>query len=208
MVRAVEHTTGHISAAVDLPSQYFGEGMTFHQGKLIQLTWKSATGFVYDANNLAIPPISFQYETTKNNEGWGITWYPDRDEFIVSDGSSNLVFWDSSTYEIHRIVPVTRQNGAPATRLNELEYWRGRVLANVYYEKVLLVINPESGTVEKEYGTIGRSQSVPQTARFNSLSSFSATQQTSQICGRCRIVHPAPMCSMGSPSRMILICFL
>ena len=51
-----------------------------------------------------------------------------------------------------RKIPVTRHNGNPARNMNEIEFWRGRVLANVWYEDVLLVIHPETGVVEKEYG--------------------------------------------------------
>ena len=59
-----------------------------------------------------------------------------------------------------RKIPVTRQNGTPARSMNEIEFWRGRILANVWYEDVLLVIHPETGVVEKEYGKIRHRQSV------------------------------------------------
>ena len=93
----------------------------------------------------------FSYTTTRN-EGWGITWDPCQEELIVTDGTNNLHFWDPESLEQKRKVAVTRQSGAPAKSLNEIEFWRGRVLANVWYEDVLLVIDPATGTVEKEYG--------------------------------------------------------
>jgi glutamine cyclotransferase len=152
-VRTVDPETGNVSSVYNLPDQYFGEGMAFYKGELFQLTWTSATGFVYNPATLTLsPPRSFQYETTKNNEGWGITVYEEKDEFIVTDGSNNLIFWDTNSFEILRTVPVYRQDGRAAVRLNELEFWRGRVLANVWKEDVLLVIHPDTGVVEKEYG--------------------------------------------------------
>jgi glutamine cyclotransferase len=152
-VRIVDPETGNVSSLYHLPDEYFGEGMTFYKGELFQLTWTSATGFVYDPSNLTLSPLrSFQYETTKNNEGWGITVYEEKDEFIVTDGSNHLIFWDTTSFEILRTVPVYRMDGRSAVQLNELEYWRGRVLANVFQEDVLLVIHPDTGVVEKEYG--------------------------------------------------------
>ena len=79
---------------------------------------------------------------------------------VVTDGSANLVFWDPDCWQTGHCAPVadrppvqvTRLNGEPALELNEIEYWRGRVLANMWYSDVLLVINPDSGKVEKEYG--------------------------------------------------------
>jgi glutamine cyclotransferase len=85
------------------------------------------------------------------NEGWGITWDRCNDELIVTDGSSNLHFWNPETMAQKRKVSVRRLSGKPALRMNEIEFWRGRVLANVWFEDVLLVINPVSGLVEKEY---------------------------------------------------------
>jgi glutamine cyclotransferase len=71
----------------------------------------------------------------------------------VTDGSPNLHFWDRKNLTQTRVIPVNRMNGKPATQLNEIEWYRGRILANVWFEDVLLVIDPASGTVEKEYGT-------------------------------------------------------
>jgi glutamine cyclotransferase len=67
-------------------------------------------------------------------------------------GSKYLHFWNPDTMEFIRKVPVTRLDGSEASDINELEYWRGRVIANVWYRDFLLVINPATGKVEKEYG--------------------------------------------------------
>lgn len=125
--------------------------MTYVNEKLIQITWKKSTAFIWNANDLTIPPQVLQYQTTKRNEGWGITHDPNKNELIVSDGSANLIFWNVDTLETLRTISVVRQDGSPANNMNELEFWRGRVLANVWFKDVLLVIHPETGVVEKEY---------------------------------------------------------
>jgi glutamine cyclotransferase len=72
----------------------------------------------------------------------------------VSDGSKYLLFWDVDTLKPLRQVEVKRQNSKKTHYINELEWWRGRILANVWFEDIILVINPETGDVEKEYGMI------------------------------------------------------
>lgn len=150
-IRELDPNTGDVLVSVPLDYQYFGEGLVYAHDKLVQITWKTATAFVYDPNDLTIPPQVITYKTTNHDEGWGITHDPTKDEFIVSDGSSNLIFWNVDTLETLRTIGVVRQDGTPATNMNELEFWRGRVLANVWFQDLLLVIHPETGVVEKEY---------------------------------------------------------
>jgi len=118
---------------------------------IVFLTRKSRKGFVYDPDTLKVKK-EYAFQTTLN-EGWGITFDECRNEIIVTDGSAKLHFWDPKTLQQLRRVDVKRMSGAPAKELNEIEFWRGRILANVWYEDVILVINPVTGVVEKEYGT-------------------------------------------------------
>jgi hypothetical protein len=83
--------TGEVLESHDLARKYFGEGLTYVDGKLVQLTWKLKTGFVYDANDLSTRPTTFTFSTTKG-EGWGLTYDPTKHELIVSDGSEFLHF--------------------------------------------------------------------------------------------------------------------
>ena len=147
--------TGSTLERYPMESKYFAEGLTFVNGKLIQITYKFREGFIYDANDLAAPPKKFKFNCT-TNEGWGLTYDPKKHELIESDGSQFLHFWDPDTMVEKRKVSVTRLDGSDANNINELEYWRGRVLANIWYTDILLVIHPESGIVEKEYGTLHR----------------------------------------------------
>jgi glutamine cyclotransferase len=151
-IRQLDPVSGNVLVSVPLGDEYFGEGLAHVDGKLVQITWKQATAFVWNASDLTtIPPTIYSYETTRNNEGWGITYWEEKNELVVSDGSANLIFWDPNTLETLRTLSVIRQNSQPAVQMNELEFWRGRVLANVWYQDVLLVIHPETGVVEKEY---------------------------------------------------------
>ena len=118
---------------------------------MVQITWKSQQGFIYNITDLS-EVDNFHFSTTVN-QGWGISWDRCKDELIVTDGSENLHFWDPETMAEKRRISVTRMDGTKAKEMNEIEFWRGRVLANVWHEDVLLVINPETGIVEKEYGT-------------------------------------------------------
>jgi glutamine cyclotransferase len=138
-VRILDPDTAEVKKKVTMNGKLFGEGMAFVNGTLVQITWKSRQGFFYDADTLETIR-EFRYTTTRN-EGWGITWDACKNEYIVSDGSEFLHFWDPATMTEKRKIPVYRMSGAPAKELNEIELWRGRVLANVWYEDVLLVIH-------------------------------------------------------------------
>jgi glutamine cyclotransferase len=145
-----------------LPTEYFGEGITYYTDRegnhrIIQLTWKEKTGFVYDANTLELIH-TFEYQTT-TGEGWGISFLEDTCEFVVSDGSHFLLFWDCQSLEEKRKVDVKHYQGHQAhnvNMINELEVIRLRdgrsaVLANVWFEDVILQINPTNGDVDKIY---------------------------------------------------------
>jgi glutaminyl-peptide cyclotransferase len=152
-VLLLDPTNGETLHRYDMGNQYFAEGLTYVNGKLIQLTYKMHTGFIYNESNLTEAPSTFEFHST-TNEGWGLTYDPNKNELIESDGSEFLHFWDPDTLQEKRKVAVTRIGGNLANNINELEYWRGRVIANVWFQDVLLVIHPETGIVEKEYGKL------------------------------------------------------
>ncbi|KAG7346779.1 glutaminyl-tRNA synthetase [Nitzschia inconspicua] len=148
-IRILDPDTANVLKTVPMDNRLFGEGMAYYKDTLVQITWKSQKGFIYNMTTLETIH-EYQFASTRN-EGWGITWDRCKDELIITDGSEFLHFWDPNTMTEKRKVSVTRQNGKKALEMNEIEFWRGRVLANVWYEDVLLVIDPETGTVEKEY---------------------------------------------------------
>ncbi len=138
-LRRINPATGDIVQSIELPDRFFGEGITVFENRIIQLTWQSRTGFVYDRKSLKLLG-TFQYAT----EGWGIT-HNGRD-LIMSDGSADLYFLDSRTYKVKRRITV-RDNNGPVPRLNELEYIRGEIYANVWRTHTIAIINPETGRV-------------------------------------------------------------
>mmetsp|Transcript_25731 Transcript_25731/g.28775 ORF Transcript_25731/g.28775 Transcript_25731/m.28775 type:complete len:363 (+) Transcript_25731:475-1563(+) len=148
-VRIVDRDNADATKNVHMANEYFAEGLTYYKDTLVQLTWKSKRGFVYNITSLE-EIYNFTF-STERNEGWGITWDRCKDELIVTDGSANIYFWDPQTMKEKRRISIKRLNLRNAKSMNEIEFWRGRILANVWYEDVILVINPQTGVIEKEY---------------------------------------------------------
>ncbi|CAM9631177.1 unnamed protein product, partial [Phaeothamnion confervicola] len=147
-VRVVDLETGAVRASQPLESpDHFGEGIAVSNGTVHQLTWRGSVGFTYDAETL-LPRGSYAFKTT-TNQGWGMT--TDGDSLIVSDGSDVLHFWDPITHTERRRVSVRLPDGRGVARLNELEYYRDTILANVWLEDVILRIDPVTGAVLRAY---------------------------------------------------------
>jgi len=138
-VRRLDATTGALEARVALPPDRFGEGLTLLNGILYQLTWKSGVGYVYEASTLALQD-SFNYA----GEGWGLA--TDGTSLIMSDGTSNLRVLDPTTFQVTREVTVT-DDGLPLSQINELEYIRGELYANIYQSDWIVRIDPGTGEV-------------------------------------------------------------
>jgi len=138
-IRKVDLGSGRVLQEYKLPSRYFGEGITLYKDTLIQLTWKSNTGFVYDKNSFNLLR-EFSYPT----EGWGITY--DGNRIIMSDGTSNLYFLDTENFNTSGYVAVHDKNG-PVNRINELEYIKGKIFANVWGTDNIAIIDPGDGSV-------------------------------------------------------------
>ena len=138
-VRRVDLETGDILQKVSLPFEYFGEGITLLNGKLYQLTWQHQTGFIYD-------PVTFQKigEFKYHGEGWGLTH--DGQFLILSDGTNRLRFIDPGTFQVKQIISVT-DRGAPVSQLNELEFAKGEILANIWHTDRIARIDPATGRV-------------------------------------------------------------
>lgn len=138
-LRRVDLETGNILQTRELPAQFFGEGVTVYGDRVIQLTWQSNVGLVYDKNSFE-PLREFNYAT----EGWGITH--DGKRLIMSDGTSTLYFLDPDTFaEIGRIEVSDR--GRPITRINELEFVQGEIYANIWQTDRIARIAPQTGQV-------------------------------------------------------------
>jgi glutamine cyclotransferase len=138
-IRKVRVDNGEILQIHKLDEQYFGEGIAILGDSLFELTWQSELGFVYDRH-------SFQRTGTftYRGEGWGLT--SDGTRLIMSDGSASLRVIDPGTRkEISRL--TVRDGAAPVTSLNELEFVKGEIFANVWQTDRIARISPKSGTV-------------------------------------------------------------
>jgi glutaminyl-peptide cyclotransferase len=138
-IRKVKLETGEVVQRRDIAERYFGEGITVWRSQLYQLTWQSGTAFTYDLATFA-PRRTFGY----TGEGWGLTH--DADSLIMSDGTEYLRFLDPTTFRERRRVKVVAA-GAPLRNLNELEYVKGEVFANVWQTDHVARIDPATGRV-------------------------------------------------------------
>lgn len=139
-LRMDDLTSGRVLQKYDVPAEYFAEGLTDWGSNLIQLTWKAHKGFVYDRFTFSVLR-TFQYE----GEGWGLTH--DRTQLIMSDGTSYLRFLDPKSFRETRRIHVIDERGRSVENLNELEYVRGEIYANVWGSDFIVRISPRTGKV-------------------------------------------------------------
>lgn len=138
-LRKVELESGEVVQRQTVATEYFAEGLTDWKDQLIQITWQSGIALTYDLETFK-DTGSFKYK----GEGWGITH--DGRRLIMSDGSATLRFLDPKTHVETGKLEVTYE-GKPLGNLNELEFVRGRILANVWQSNSIVVIDPASGHV-------------------------------------------------------------
>ena len=164
-LRKVSYKTGEIIEIKKLDDAFFGEGITLINNKIIQLTWKSLKGFIYNKTNLEMIK-SFPYFDSK--EGWGLC--NDGNKLYKSDGSENLWILNPNDFkEESRIQVVT--NKSALKKINELEWVSGKIYANTYqFQKdVVVIINPVTGSVDGVIDFSGLKEKVKQHTKLNVL---------------------------------------
>jgi glutaminyl-peptide cyclotransferase len=136
--------TGKFEKKIEIDKKtYFGEGMLILKNKIYQLTYQNQVGFIYDLKTYnRIGQFGYQ-----NKEGWGLT--TDGKYMIMSDGTFNLTYLDPDNQSLIKTLPVT-ENGYALGALNELEYIKGFIYANVWTTNRIVKINPENGEVVGE----------------------------------------------------------
>jgi len=138
-LRKVELATGRVVQKFDVPQPFFGEGITVVNQQILQLTWQTQTGFVYDKASFRVLK-SFSYP----GQGWGLT--NDGKQIYMSDGSSEIRLWDPvSLKETKRI--TVKDGTQPVTDVNELEVVKGEIFANVWHMDRIARISPADGRV-------------------------------------------------------------
>ena len=127
-LRKVELETGKVVQKVGLAKSSFGEGTTILNGKIYQLTWQEGNGFIYDAASFKLLG-NFGYA----GEGWGLT--NDGKNPIMSDGTHVIRFVEPDTFKTIRTLVVNNESGKPLMKINELEYIKGEIWANVWHSE-------------------------------------------------------------------------
>ena len=143
-VRKVEINSGRVLQNHDLSNNYFAEGMTILNDRIYQITWQEGTAFVYDVNDFKLLK-----ELRYQGEGWGLT--DDGTNLIMSDGTHVIRIVEPETFKTTRTLVILDENGKPLLDLNELEYVKGEIWANVWHsERIgkpnhIARIDPNSG---------------------------------------------------------------
>jgi len=138
-IRKVKLETGEVLKRRDVPAQHFGEGIAVWKTDLIELTWQSQVAIVYDKDTFE-QRRTFAY----SGEGWGLTH--DGTNLIMSDGTEYLRVLDPATFQVRKRIRVMAGQ-VPLRNLNELEFVKGEVLANIWTTDYIARINPETGRV-------------------------------------------------------------
>jgi glutaminyl-peptide cyclotransferase len=138
-IRKVRIDTGAVVQRLEIPPEYFGEGIVNWHGRLVSLTWKSHVGFLWD-----LASFERRGEFHYDGEGWALT--QDGKQLIMSDGTPDLRFFNPTTLLETRRLKVTL-DGKPLRNLNELEWIKGEIYANVWETNWIVRIDPNTGEV-------------------------------------------------------------
>lgn len=147
-LRKIDLATGRIMQRHDLPRELFGEGIAAIGDKLYQITWQAGVAWEY---NLA--DFKMLREMEYAGEGWGLT--TDGTQLIMSDGTHLIRFVDPQTFRTTRTIPVMQDAGKPLYLLNELEWVKGEIWANIWHSE-----QTETGTTQGRMPNIGRPNTI------------------------------------------------
>lgn len=142
--RKYDYKTGKVFKQINLDKIYFGEGISFLNGKLYQLTWENKEGFIYNAKTL-VKEKNFTYDV-KIKQGWGLT--NDGKNLLQSDGTEKIWILNPSDLAVIDCISVYT-GGTKIEQLNEVEFVNGKLFANIWHKNAIAVINPKNGAVEE-----------------------------------------------------------
>ena len=137
-LRKVDLETGKVLQKYDVPPDFFAEGIAILNDKIFQLTWQERTGFVYD-----LADFKLLREVRYTGEGWGLT--QDGTHLIMSDGTHVIRFINPEDFSTVRTISVNDERGQPLMELNELEYVKGEIWANIWETGWIVRIDPATG---------------------------------------------------------------
>ncbi len=174
-LRKVNYTTGEVLLKKEVPKQFFAEGITILDNRIIQLTWRSKEGFIYDLKTLD-KTGTFNYN--KSKEGWGLC--NDGDIIYKSDGTQKIWLLDSKTLAEKDYIEVTTNKGVKS-KFNELEWINGKIYANTWQKDGIAVINPENGALEAVIDLSGLRKKVSQHSDLDVLNGIAYKANTNQL---------------------------
>lgn len=172
----VNLSTGKAEKEVKLDSAYFGEGIAILRDTVYQLTYKTGVAFVYTLKDFKkIKQVPF---STESGEGWGMT--TDGTYLIATDGTSNIYYFEPSTFKLAKKITVT-DAGTLSYNVNELEYIDGYLYANQWQLPYVLKIDPSNGQVVGKIDLTdvwnGVKQKDPQAEVLNGIAYDAATKK-------------------------------
>lgn len=164
-LRKYNYKTGEIYKQTNLDPIYFGEGITFVNNKIFQLTWQNKTGFIYNANTWKLEK-TFTYD--RDIEGWGMT--NDGKNIYQSDGTEKIWKMNPDTQKMMDYVNVY-SGDYKIPKINELEWINGKIFANVWQKDLIAVVNPANGAVEGilDFSALRKSIQFPRAEVLNGI---------------------------------------
>ncbi|TRX22460.1 glutaminyl-peptide cyclotransferase [Flavobacterium franklandianum] len=178
-LRKYNYKTGEIYKQTNLDPIYFGEGITFVNNKIFQLTWQNKTGFIYNTNTWKLEK-TFTYD--RDIEGWGMT--NDGKNIYQSDGTEKIWKMNPDTQKMMDYVNVY-SGDYKIPKINELEWINGKIYANVWQKDLIAVVNPANGTVEGilDFSALRKSIQFPQAEVLNGIA-YNPKTKTIFITGK------------------------
>lgn len=174
-LRKVELETGKVLKKIDIDKKYFAEGMTILNGKIYQLTWRKNKGFIYDLETFKLLK-TFKYQQSK--EGWGLT--NNGKQLIKTDGTDKMWFLNPETLKEDRFIE-TYTDKRKAEKLNELEYIKGEVYANIWQQNSILIVNPKDGAIDGIINLKGLQEKAGQSGEDNVLNGIAYDKENDRL---------------------------
>jgi len=145
--------SGKTQTIYKLENKYFAEGITILNNKVYQLTYKNKIGFVYDLTSTKLLG-TWKYNST---EGWGLT--NDGRSLIMSDGTERIYFINPETYREEKVIQVCNEHNL-IKNINELEYIKGDIWANIWQSDMIVIIDAQTGKIKGEINLSGLSGTI------------------------------------------------
>jgi glutamine cyclotransferase len=173
-LRKTELKTGKVLKKIELDKKYFAEGLTIFNHKIYQLTWQAKEGFIYDMDF----NLEKKFKYGKSQQGWGLTH--DNAKLIKTDGSERMWFLNPETLKEERFIE-TYSSKTKVEKLNELEFVKGQIYANVWQKNIILMVNPKNGAIEGVLNLEGLQKKVERKGQDNVLNGIAYDAENDKL---------------------------